>query len=69
MEPIEVGPSTGLSDMRHFAALGTPCLLYGPGTGYNPHRPDERYHLTDLPRMDPFYVALARRWCVAPATR
>jgi acetylornithine deacetylase/succinyl-diaminopimelate desuccinylase-like protein len=27
--------------MRHFAKRGIPCLLYGPGCGFNPHRVDE----------------------------
>ena len=45
---IAIGPSTGTSDLRHFAAAGIPCLLHGPGAGFNPHRPDEYYELADL---------------------
>ncbi|MEQ1908687.1 MAG: M20/M25/M40 family metallo-hydrolase [Vicinamibacterales bacterium] len=60
---LNVGPSTGTSDMRHFAAAGIPCLLYGPGTGFNPHRPDEHYRLDDFPRMVRLFVNLAAIWC------
>ena len=63
LEAIEVGPSTGTSDMRHFAAAGIPCLLYGPGNGHNPHRPDEHYYLDDLPRIILFYLSFANAWC------
>jgi acetylornithine deacetylase len=68
MPPMDIGPSTGLSDMRRFNVFGIPCLLYGPGTGYNPHRADEHYHLNDLPRMTAFYHAFAQRWCGVEAT-
>lgn len=60
---LEIGPSTGTSDMRHFAAAGIPCLLYGPGHGFNPHRPDEHYRLSDLPRMVKVFTRLAVAWC------
>ena len=60
---IDIGPSTGTSDLRHFAGAGIPCLLYGPGAGFNPHRPDEHYYLADLPRMIRLFVQLASRWC------
>ncbi len=63
MTPIEIGPSTGTSDMRHFASAGIPCLLYGPGNGYNPHRPDEHYYLEDLPRIILFYLDFIHAWC------
>jgi len=62
LSPPEVGPSTGTSDMRHFVAAGIPCLLYGPGRGANPHRPDERYRLADLGTMVRVCLALAARW-------
>src|SRR5262249_10191643 len=45
---IAIGPSTGTSDLRHFVAAGVPCLLHGPGAGFNPHRVDEYYELGDL---------------------
>ena len=51
MTEINFGPSSGNSDMRHFLKLGIPCVLYGPGRGYNPHRVDEHYFLDDLPAM------------------
>jgi acetylornithine deacetylase len=60
---VDVGPSTGTSDLRHFVAAGIPCLLYGPGSGFNPHRADEHYRLDDLPRMIRLFVSLASRWC------
>jgi acetylornithine deacetylase len=62
-ESLDVGPSTGTSDMRHFAAAGIPCLLYGPGSGFNPHRANEYYRLEDLPRIIRLFVSLACRWC------
>lgn len=66
--PIEVGPSTGTSDMRHFSRRGIPCLLYGPGRGFNPHRPDEYYQLDDLLPMLRLYLDAAVRFCgAAPA--
>jgi acetylornithine deacetylase/succinyl-diaminopimelate desuccinylase-like protein len=65
MAPIDVGPSTGTSDMRHFSLAGIPCMLYGPGNGYNPHRPDEHYYLDDLPRIILFYLAFVNGWCGA----
>ena len=61
--PIAFGPSTGTSDMRHFHAAGIPTVLYGPGRGYNPHRPDEHYFLDDLPRMLAFFLDLTVSWC------
>jgi acetylornithine deacetylase/succinyl-diaminopimelate desuccinylase-like protein len=66
LSPIDVGPSTGTSDMRHYVARGTPCLLYGPGAGFNPHRADEHYRLDDLPRIILTLLELARRWCSDP---
>ena len=60
---IAAAPSTGTSDLRHFAARGIPCLLYGPGRGYNPHRANEHYLLDDFAPMLGVYVALAERWC------
>jgi len=63
MPPVDVGPSTGTSDMRHFVAWGIPCLLYGPGAGFNPHRPDEHYRLADFPRMLACCLEVAARWC------
>ena len=57
---VRIGPSTGTSDMRHFAKRNIPCLLYGPGRGFNPHRPDEHFLLDDLPFM---MKALPRHGC------
>lgn len=65
MPQIDIAPSTGYSDMQHFVERGIPCLLYGPGAGSNPHRPDESYELSDLPRMVAFYAAFIQRWCSA----
>jgi acetylornithine deacetylase/succinyl-diaminopimelate desuccinylase-like protein len=58
-----LAPSTGPSDLRHFADAGIPGLLYGPGRGYNAHRPDEHYRLDDLPAMICLFVELAAAWC------
>jgi acetylornithine deacetylase/succinyl-diaminopimelate desuccinylase-like protein len=63
MTPITVGPSTGTSDLRHFVAVGIPCLLYGPGDGGNPHRLNEYYKLADLRRIVLLYAEVIRRWC------
>ena len=60
---MEFGPSTGTSDMRHFAARGIPCVLFGPGRGFNPHRPDERYDLGSLPIMLSVLLGTVTRWC------
>lgn len=63
--PVAVGPSTGAADLRHFAALGVPGLLYGPGRGYNPHRADEHYYLDDLAPMAHLFLTLVADWCDA----
>jgi acetylornithine deacetylase len=60
---IRIGPSTGSSDMRHFAKRGIPCLLFGPGRGFNPHRPDEHFLLDDLPFMMKVYLDMVMAWC------
>jgi acetylornithine deacetylase len=60
---VRVGPSTGTSDMRHFAKRGIPCLLYGPGRGFNPHRADERFMLDDVPAMMKLYLDMIIEWC------
>jgi len=60
---VRIGPSTGSSDMRHFAKRGIPCLLYGPGRGFNPHRPDEYFLLDDLPLMMKVYLDMVLEWC------
>jgi acetylornithine deacetylase len=60
---IPFGPSTGTSDMRHFVQRGIPCVLFGPGVGYNPHRPNECFHLDSLrPMVDTIYKTVAE-WC------
>jgi acetylornithine deacetylase/succinyl-diaminopimelate desuccinylase-like protein len=51
--------------MRHFVAAGIPCVLYGPGNGFAPHRADEYYELADLPRMVRVFLSLANVWCDA----
>jgi acetylornithine deacetylase len=63
MEFIDFGPSTGTSDLRHFVDRGIPCVLYGPGMGFNPHRADEHYHLDSLSKMVRLLLHLARQWC------
>jgi acetylornithine deacetylase len=64
---VRIGPSTGTSDLRHFARRNIPCLLYGPGRGFNPHRPDERFLLDDLPFMMKLYLDMVIEWCgIAP---
>jgi acetylornithine deacetylase/succinyl-diaminopimelate desuccinylase-like protein len=60
--PLGFVPSTGTSDMRHFVARGIPCVLFGPGRGFNPHRADERFHLEDLDWMTPMVVEIVRHW-------
>ena len=60
---MRIGPSTGTSDMRHFGEKSIPCLLYGPGRGFNPHRADEYYYLEDLPFMIKVYLDIVAEWC------
>jgi acetylornithine deacetylase len=60
---IRIAPSTGTSDLRHFAKRGIPCLLYGPGRGFNPHRADERFMLDDVPAMMKLYLDMISEWC------
>ena len=62
---VRFGPSTGTSDLRHFARRGIPCLLYGPGRGFNPHRVDEHFLLDDLPLMMQVYLDMVIAWCNA----
>jgi acetylornithine deacetylase len=69
LSPISVGPSTGTSDMRHFSAAGIPCMLYGPGNGFNPHRPDEHFFLDDVPRMTLMYLDIVQAWCGGESKR
>jgi acetylornithine deacetylase len=59
---IPFGPSTGTSDLRHFAARNIPCVLFGPGRGFNPHRADEHFHLDDLEPMVTLLTDIVRRW-------
>ena len=63
MSEVTFGPSTGTSDMRHFAARGIPCVLFGPGRGFNPHRPDERYDLSSIPPMVGLLIRTVIQWC------
>jgi acetylornithine deacetylase/succinyl-diaminopimelate desuccinylase-like protein len=62
MAKIDFGPSTGTSDMRHFVDRGIPCVLYGPGMGFNPHRADEHYHLDSLPKMVRLLLDVIGEW-------
>jgi acetylornithine deacetylase len=66
LPPVDIGPSTGTSDMRHYVAEGTECLLYGPGAGFNPHRADEHFRLEDLPRIVLVLLNLVLVWCAEP---
>jgi acetylornithine deacetylase len=63
MGDVELSPSTGTSDMRHFIANGIPCLLYGPGRGFNPHRFNEYYELDSIPPFQEFLRRFIRTWC------
>jgi len=60
---VGFGPSSGTSDMRHFAARGIPCVLYGPGNGFNPHRPDEYFELSSLKLMAATVFTAVVDWC------
>lgn len=64
--PIDFGPSTGPTDLRHFAAHGIPCVLYGPGHGFNPHRFDEHFFVLDLPVMADLLFDVALQWGAGP---
>jgi len=49
--------------MRHFVRRNIPCVLFGPGIGYNPHRPNECFHLDSLaPMVDTVFKAVIE-WC------
>jgi acetylornithine deacetylase len=63
LPPVSVRPSTGTSDLRHYLDAGMPALLYGPGRGANPHRPDECYFLDDMAPMIRCYLEVIREWC------
>jgi acetylornithine deacetylase len=60
---IPFGPSTGTSDMTHFVDRQIPCVLFGPGRGYNPHRANERFEVNSLEEMTALLSAVAREWC------
>jgi acetylornithine deacetylase len=60
---VRICPSTGTSDMRHFAKRSIPCLLYGPGRGFNPHRADEHFVLDDMTSMIKLYLDMIVDWC------
>ena len=60
---IAFGPSTGTSDMRHFIRCGIPCVLFGPGRGYNPHRANEHFELRSLKEMTELLTDVALCWC------
>ena len=60
---IPFGPSTGTSDMRHFVKRGIPCVLYGPGRGYNPHRADEHFEIASLQETTDLVTAAVMQWC------
>jgi acetylornithine deacetylase len=62
-QQVSFGPSTGTSDLRHFAARGIPCVLFGPGVGYNPHRADEHFHLDSLSSTVRVLLHAVSRWC------
>jgi acetylornithine deacetylase/succinyl-diaminopimelate desuccinylase-like protein len=55
--------------MRHFAKRGIPCLLYGPGWGFNPHRPNEHFLLADLPFMMGVYLDMVGEWSGVASAR
>jgi acetylornithine deacetylase len=63
MPDVRIGPSTGTSDMRHFAKRRIPCLLYGPGRGFNAHRNDEHFMLDDMTPMIKLYLDMIVEWC------
>jgi acetylornithine deacetylase len=60
---LQIGPSTGISDLRHFTNRRIPCMLYGPGRGFNPHQADEHYYLDDLSLMMRLYLDIICEWC------
>ena len=60
---IPFGPSTGTSDMRHFIDRKIPCVLFGPGRGYNPHRANESFEVKSLGETVNVLSSVARGWC------
>lgn len=61
--PVPFGPSTGTSDLRHFAARSIPCVLFGPGPGANPHRADEHFPLAALDETAGVIWRAIEAWC------
>ncbi len=61
--PPDFVPSTGTSDMRHFSQVGVPCVLFGPGKGYNPHRANEHFYTETLLETVDKLQLLAAAWC------
>ena len=60
---VPFGPSTGTSDLRHFVDRAIPCVLFGPGRGKNPHRPDESFDLASLDEMTAVIASAVEAWC------
>jgi acetylornithine deacetylase/succinyl-diaminopimelate desuccinylase-like protein len=60
---IPFGPSTGTSDMRHFLDRHIPCVLFGPGRGFNPHRSNECFELSSLSEMTDLLSNAVLAWC------
>lgn len=60
---IKFGPSTGTSDLRHFADRGIPTVLFGPGMGANPHRADELIELNSVATTIDILARTIESWC------
>jgi acetylornithine deacetylase len=60
---VPFGPSTGTSDLRHFVARRIPCVLFGPGRGHHPHRPNESFELASLSETAEIIWRTVETWC------
>jgi succinyl-diaminopimelate desuccinylase len=50
------------TDGPHFAELGSPVLIFGPGDGKLCHKPDEYIEIADLDRAVQYYKDVIRRF-------
>jgi len=62
-QAIPFGPSTGTSDLRHFAARGVPAVLFGPGVGQNPHQANESVSLASVANTTEVLARTIDAWC------
>ncbi len=50
------------TDGPHFASLGAPVVIFGPGNGELCHKPDEYIEITDMDKAAEYYKDIIRRF-------